>query len=159
MHRQFYRIAIELDNKHSLLLLIGHCEHDSGQGCVCSVPGCGQLHADGQPGVEEAGVLVPDELRQVTARHGHHGSQYLRQGKSKGSFVFNTRGYYDCFYLLPDSISITIITNRVWIGQSIVEECGFLFVRYQMVSGHFDGIPTIPILFAHWMSVDHLIGN
>lgn len=41
----------------------------------------------------------------------------------------------------------------------IVEECGFLFVRYQMASGHFDRIPTIPILFVHWMSVDHLIGN
>ena len=30
--------------------------------------------------VEEAGVPVPDELCQVPAGHGHHGSQHLRQG-------------------------------------------------------------------------------
>ena len=39
-----------------------------------------ELHADRQPGAEEAGVSLPHELRQEPARHGHHGRQHIRQG-------------------------------------------------------------------------------
>ena len=41
---------------------------------------CCELHADRQPGVEEAGLPVPDELRQKSARYGHHGCQQLCEG-------------------------------------------------------------------------------
>ena len=47
----------------------------------CAVPGRRQLHADGQPGAEEARLSLPHELRQESAGHGHHGRQYLRQGR------------------------------------------------------------------------------
>lgn len=46
----------------------------------CSLPRCGELHADRQPGAEEAGLPVPDELCQKPARHGHHGCQQLCEG-------------------------------------------------------------------------------
>lgn len=49
----------------------------------CAVPGCCELHADGQPGAEEAGLPVPDELRQESARHGYHGCEHLRKGKAQ----------------------------------------------------------------------------
>lgn len=49
-----------------------------------SLPGRGELHADGQPGAEEAGLPLPDELRQEPAGHGHHGSQHLREGERRG---------------------------------------------------------------------------
>lgn len=53
----------------------------------CSLPRRGELHADRQPGAEEAGVLVPDELCQESARHGHHGSQHLRKGLREHSLL------------------------------------------------------------------------
>lgn len=49
------------------------------------VPRCCELHADGQPGIEEAGLPLPDELCQESARYGYHGSQHL----CKGTIVIN----------------------------------------------------------------------
>lgn len=49
-----------------------------------SLPGRGELHADGQLGAEEAGLPLPDELRQEPARHGHHGSQHICEGERRG---------------------------------------------------------------------------
>ena len=51
-----------------------------------SVPRRGQLHADWEPGAEEACLPLPDELRQESARHGHHGCEHLRQGLTSSSF-------------------------------------------------------------------------
>ena len=45
-----------------------------------SLSRCSELHADWQPGAEEACVSLPDELCQESARHGHHGCQQLREG-------------------------------------------------------------------------------
>lgn len=46
------------------------------------VPRCGELHADRQPGAEEVGLPLLNELRQEPAWHGHHGRQQLCQGKA-----------------------------------------------------------------------------
>lgn len=62
------------------LLRLGDCQHDSGQRCVSFVSRCGQLHADGQPGIKEIGVFVSNELRQVTAGYGHYGCEYICKG-------------------------------------------------------------------------------
>ncbi len=40
-----------------------------------------QLHADWQSGAQEACVSLPDELCEEPAGHGHHGCQYVRQGR------------------------------------------------------------------------------
>ena len=58
----------------------GHRVHDRRQRCQRTVSGRGQLHADWQPRAEKVGLPLLDELRQEPARHGHHGSQHLRQG-------------------------------------------------------------------------------
>lgn len=55
-------------------------------------------------------------------------------------------------YPIVENISITTITNLVWMS-NLLWKSGFLFVRYQMTSGHFYRTPTIPILFVHWMSI------
>lgn len=57
---------------------LGHCEHDGGQGRFGAVPRRGQLHADGQSGAEETRLPVFDELRQIAARYGYYGRQYVR---------------------------------------------------------------------------------
>jgi len=69
----------------------------------CAVPGCGELYADRQPGAEEAGLPVSDELRQEPARHGHHGCQHIRQGGQWGTGAFHGHSLQDlkieCLYI------------------------------------------------------------
>lgn len=50
--------------------------------CQFFVPRCSELHADWQPGAEEVGLPLLDELRQEPTWHGHHGCQQLCQGKA-----------------------------------------------------------------------------
>lgn len=56
--------------------------HNSLSPVQCSVPRCRELHADGQLGTEKAGLSVPDELCQESARHGHHGCEHLCKGNA-----------------------------------------------------------------------------
>lgn len=58
----------------------GDCVHDRWQRCVSFIPRRGQLYADRQFRVEEAGILVPNELCKEPTRHGHHGGKHLCEG-------------------------------------------------------------------------------
>lgn len=60
---------------------IGDRLDDGRQGCVRTVPGRRQLHANGQFGAEEAGLSVSDELCEIATGHGHHGREHVRQGR------------------------------------------------------------------------------
>lgn len=72
-------IAVRLHrNKSSLVWR--QLAHNSLSPVQRSVPRCRELHADGQFGAEKAGLSVPDELCQESARHGHHGCEHLRKG-------------------------------------------------------------------------------
>lgn len=57
--------------------------HHSLSPVQCSVPRRRELHADGQLGTEKAGLSVPNELCQESARHGHHGCEHLCKGKAR----------------------------------------------------------------------------
>lgn len=68
----------------SILLLSGYCLNDCWQRCVRTLSRRSELHADRQLGAEETGLPIPDELRQVSARHGYYGCQYICQGMYHG---------------------------------------------------------------------------
>lgn len=72
-----YHSGIQFSTLFSLYFT-GHRQHDGWQGRLRPVPGRRQLHADGQPGAQEARLSVSDELRQIAARYGHHGGQHFR---------------------------------------------------------------------------------
>lgn len=73
----------------------GHCQHDCWQRCLRSFPGCRQLHANGQFGIEEIGLFVFDELCQISTGHGYYGGQHICQG----SCYYNSQ-FYSSFSLI-----------------------------------------------------------
>lgn len=84
-----------------------HCSYDNRERRFFSLRRGHQLQPDNRLGSQEAGLLVPDQLRKKPARARDHGSQYICEGAAflLKSLLWKFPHAVDCFTVLLNMLA------------------------------------------------------